>query len=545
MPMDTTNLLSKLDIYGYQDQETYIIAALGARKQAVLLGDRGSGKTWAWRRLAQVIDRARKQKGNGTCKSAKVDAHTANEQDIVGFPYPPDDEAMRKAREAGEEIHMEWLLSQNTVANKNFLVLDEVTRIPRHMQNKYLGLLQERQVDGYELNSIEFVGGAANPLTYSSTEALDEALADRWEMIIGVPRFENMNREDRRKVIESQSRQITESEPDMSAAIEFYDLLQETNKAYSYMSENSQQGINKYVDNVCRSLNISLRGNDPKADGVVKLDVDNSTGHGVTTPLGSRRISYLYDNLLAVASYHKALGNRDVLQDTAKRVVNMTMVHTLQGDEEIPEEVLENVHDSFSDLLASKEARILSEIETQDDPADRVVMAIRYRTDPPVVTRFIKEAHKTFRDKNQYLEQHIFSYVLINRLQSAESSVLNRVDRSVYDRLYPDVKRLVKAGNQMDFLEKDVSPDMSHSGPFQRLAAEISMLQGHPRGRLILAGAAFSIENSDSDNQTDPMNPGDQSIQDLNRLKTSIQSVKNLVDDYTARFEDLSIKTFE
>lgn len=537
--MAKTNLLDPLDIYGFDEQEPYIIAGLGAKKQVLLLGDRGSGKTWTWRRIAQSLDYAKRSKGIGRCVSRKVDAHTANQEDLVGFPFPPDDAEMKEKREKGESAQMRIVLSPNTVANAHFIVLDEATRIPRHMQNRYLGLMQERVVDGYELDTIEYIGGAANPLEYSSTEPLDEALADRWEMILDVPSFEKMSREDREKVIRAQAINITSSVPDKNAAEELHTMVEEVNDVYERFAQRGHSGVNQYVDNLARSINLALKDESSSDDDVANVEMNNSS-HTMTTPLGARRIGMIYDNMLAIASYYKVTGSEGVLPDIAESVVRYTMVHQIHGDEPIPSAVLASVHDSFKDLLASQEQRILSKIEQLDHPADRVAMAMRYRTDASVVSRFIREAHEDIDDE---MERCIYSYVLLNRLQSAPDKVLQSVRRTEYDRLYPDVVKLSKAADNFDILEKDVSPDMSHHDTYARLMKLANRhLTSQGRGALIIAAAALSFERSKD--SVDPMNPGNQSVQEINEIITNMRGAEKYVEEYIDRFTNLSQKSF-
>ncbi len=156
--------------------ETALLAGLVSGDPILLVGSHGSGKTLLCQRLAESLG----------MKFWAYDASKAMFEDILGFPNP-----------AGiSEGRIEYIPTPLSIWDKEFILIDELSRAAPSMQNKWLEVIRARTVMGKKLGNLKCLMAAMNPPEYIGAHPLDEALAGRFAVVITVPSASQMEDSD-------------------------------------------------------------------------------------------------------------------------------------------------------------------------------------------------------------------------------------------------------------------------------------------------------------------------------------------------------------
>lgn len=208
-------MLRELGIIGWEKIETPIIASLALGDPVLLIGGKGEGKSQAIRTIARALGK----------KIKTYDASKAMFEDILGIPVPAaaaqapyiqqqllralvqtqlgEDKSqivLPKIPQKGEQgiVYLETPLS---LRDAEFLFIDEISRCPAQMQNKWLELVRDRTIMGLETN-IKYVYAAMNPTGYAGVNTLDEALVGRFSFFLPVPNTAEMSLEDIEAIVQ-------------------------------------------------------------------------------------------------------------------------------------------------------------------------------------------------------------------------------------------------------------------------------------------------------------------------------------------------------
>jgi len=160
------NFLNNLEIYGYEEYSPFVLYSLITGMPILLVGPHGTGKTLLAERVAKLL---------GT-KFHAYDASKAMFEDIVGFPNP---ETMKKGS-------ITYIQGELTLWDKEFILVDEISRALPSNQNKWLEVIRSRRLMGISLNKLNYIFAAMNPPSYAGAMPLDEALADRFAFILNI-----------------------------------------------------------------------------------------------------------------------------------------------------------------------------------------------------------------------------------------------------------------------------------------------------------------------------------------------------------------------
>jgi hypothetical protein len=218
--------------------------------------------------------------------------------------------------------------------DKEFILVDEISRARAEMQNKWLEVIRGRQVMGIKAEKLKFVFAAMNPTSYAGAYPLDEALAGRFAFIITVPEASAMNEGEIRSVInnmtEDDGRAFRGEKKTQRKTIGLADFIEKARSGYEGISRR----FGALIDNYLVRFLQHAAGRNIKIDG--------------------RRMGMLKRNICAYLAVEECLG--EVLQENSLaqsmfyRIVKFSMpFDAFEAD--IPAARIKCVHDMTCDSL--------------------------------------------------------------------------------------------------------------------------------------------------------------------------------------------------
>ena len=166
-------MLEKLGIFGWPTKdENLLFASILTGDPVLLIGDAGCAKTATINNLAKALG----------LNFVAYDASKSLFEDVLGFPNPA---SLKNGK-------MEYIQSPITIWDKEFVLIDELNRSAREMQSKWLEIIRSRQIMGMP-TKVTWIAAAMNPMTYSATNSLDEALIERFAIFIYPPDILSMD----------------------------------------------------------------------------------------------------------------------------------------------------------------------------------------------------------------------------------------------------------------------------------------------------------------------------------------------------------------
>lgn len=173
-------ILSQLGIFGWKEpDENLVLASLLTGDPLLLIGNHGCAKTHVANKVAQALGR----------EFLVYDASKAMFEDVLGYPN------VEKLKHGV----VEYVSSPVTIWDKELVLIDELNRAVPELQSKWLEIIRSRKIMGFP-TQVKWVWAAMNPLSYSATNALDEALVGRFAIFLYPPDVLQMEEEDRIKV---------------------------------------------------------------------------------------------------------------------------------------------------------------------------------------------------------------------------------------------------------------------------------------------------------------------------------------------------------
>jgi len=173
-------ILEQLGIYGWKkEDENLVLASLLTGDPLLLIGNHGCAKTYIANKIGQALNR----------RFLVYDASKAMFEDVLGYPN------IEKLKQG----IVEYIPSNITIWDKELVLIDELNRAIPELQSKWLEIIRSRKIMGFE-TKVKWVWAAMNPMSYSATQALDEALIGRFALFVYPPDVLQMEEADRIRV---------------------------------------------------------------------------------------------------------------------------------------------------------------------------------------------------------------------------------------------------------------------------------------------------------------------------------------------------------
>lgn len=190
-------LLRRLGIFGMEEIEPIVFAALAMEEPLLLIGPHGTAKTWLLLQLARALGLTFRH----------YNASLLNYDDLVGYPLP---DAQGRLR---------FVETPASIWQAEVVLFDEISRCRPDMQNRLFPIIHEKRVQGLPLSRLVHRWAAMNPPVaeddiedighaYLGSEPLDAALADRFPLVVVMPSWESMSEGDRDAIIHAEANDV-------------------------------------------------------------------------------------------------------------------------------------------------------------------------------------------------------------------------------------------------------------------------------------------------------------------------------------------------
>jgi len=179
--MEWGQIFYALGFAGLGRVEEVVVASLITGEAILLIGRHGSAKTAVCREIAKIM----------SLNFHAYDASKSVFEDVIGFPNP-------------KSIHngmIEYTPTAISMWDKEFVLVDELSRAQPQMQNKWLEVIRSRTLMGKKLENLKYIFAAMNPTEYIGAMPLDDALASRFAFVVEMPDVQTMSDEDATNVI--------------------------------------------------------------------------------------------------------------------------------------------------------------------------------------------------------------------------------------------------------------------------------------------------------------------------------------------------------
>jgi MoxR-like ATPase len=159
-------MLESLGIFGWEEAEPVVLAAMSCKYPVMLMGSHGAAKTDGAQALVKSVLGA-------DADFQQYDVPTLQADDLLGYPNPADLAAGRPMR---------YVPTPVSVWNKKGILLDELNRASFMIQSKLIELVRTRTVMGMPTD-VEYVFAAVNPPETYGSVYMDLAFAARFATV--------------------------------------------------------------------------------------------------------------------------------------------------------------------------------------------------------------------------------------------------------------------------------------------------------------------------------------------------------------------------
>jgi len=351
------NITESLGIHGLSSFDAPILAALTTNSTVLLIGPHGSAKTMLVEKLTDILNESFRH----------YNASLLNYDDLVGYPVPDQNKKT-----------LEFIRTPGTIWDAGFVLFDEISRARPEIQNKIFPIVYEHRVQGIKLNQLHHCWAAMNPPSdnnsfdndlYSGSWALDIALADRFNYVFNIPGFSDLTGKDRISILSQQSYN--------SDSHSLNKLINTVKKNLSSVTKKEIDWLAEYLNHLIPYLETS---------GII---------------ISGRRARILLNNIRAVYTAEKVLGQSDSIENAALRTLRVSLPFNASGIEVEQNKILlahKSAIEEAKELVDSSEALLRDE----KDPIKKVQMALGMNIDQIKMSQLVSDAFASLSPVERY-----------------------------------------------------------------------------------------------------------------------------------------------
>jgi hypothetical protein len=305
----------------------------------------------------------------------KIAADKASFEDMIGFP---------NVKMLADEGRITYTPTPVSIMDKEFILIDEISRCNPSLQNKFLELVLDRQVMGIPTD-IRWVWATMNPLEYAGSQPLDEALAGRMGYILAVEETIKMNDSNIKKVISTQN-------VGQSPALGFW--LGETTVESAEFPQALSDELHEVLGRAARLSQELIVGWQPIiSDYVLMFAKTLKTNAGLD--IDGRRMTMIGKNLISNIAVQTAWSGHSLDTPEIKELCKETLLISLPwlatGTKTgFDKTKVLHAHEMASGVLANGDT-LLYKIITEQDPLRKTELYLRNRdqVDPSTATNLV------------------------------------------------------------------------------------------------------------------------------------------------------------
>lgn len=377
------SMLRQVGVIGKEKQSLYLFACLLVGEPFVEYGSSGTGKTWLAKQTEKYF-----YGGTGVF----IDSAKVNFEEVQG-PY--------NLRKYFDQNKIEYLVTPQTLAGKDLLFIDELTRAKTDVMNGLLEITADKTLNGMRLPQLKAIIAACNPLSYEGTNPLTEALADRFLFCVEAEDLISMSEEDNMLITEQGSvakdqvlmnwidgfQGYTNKYPDLTK--EFQAYMQKVGKMYLNVKKKFK--IHEYVVKFARLY---------EGDMLSK----NLAESGLYYRIQGRRVNLLRDGITAVLSillmeyeeHLKTLSKEEKAKfKLSKEEMDywirssifqavLSVVNVALTGKEVKIEMLQDAHQIALSCIDSNEYNSMYDITTEGNLTKRFWKALVHHDEQPL-----------------------------------------------------------------------------------------------------------------------------------------------------------------
>jgi MoxR-like ATPase len=248
------------------------------------------------------------------------------------------------------------------------VLIDEISRCKPEHQNRLFSLVHERRIQGIALKRLRFRWAAMNPAasdqsdleSYTGSEPLDPALADRFALFVKAVDWDDLNEEERNAVTSPAGEgKLAEINDRLKAHIE------ECRGRFVTQLERCPQGVLDYVTTAVTALN------------------------GAKVRISPRRARLMSRSLLAATVLQNSFQEK-----TARLVLDCSMPHGTWGSE-VAKNVLDAAHRLAWDASSKSQPRWINLMFAESRLDRKLAVLIQHCTSPDEGTQAIAQVLAT------------------------------------------------------------------------------------------------------------------------------------------------------
>ncbi len=442
------NILQNLKIFGLDMIEDAILAGLVTGDPVLLIGRHGSAKTLLAKRIAQALG----------MKFIAYDASKSLFEDVIGFPNP-------KSLSKGM---IDYVPTEISIWDKEFILIDEISRATPSMQNKWLEIIRSRQVMGKPIPNLKYIFSAMNPpASYVGAIPLDPALAGRFALIITLPEVEMMDETDIRNIINhiSEDDAVALQKANILKPVSIGDDIKEfISKAQKLVPEKSEKYtslIDNYLINVLELSEVNNIKLDGRRLGMLKRNILAYLAVKTVKYGGNSVNQNLFNYFLECLTYslpYEAIGvtiRKDVINlihfSAVKNINSFTIkknrkpaCDTLTGMAEDYIKFYNSVSDDQHNEIVEKISKKYKNVSTEEDLID-IYFAVR-----TLVKFYISNRFKKMKNKKNFVDVKRRIFDLYTELTSITSKIREAEDDIIHNA-FVDKEKISRNYNEIYF----------------------------------------------------------------------------------------------
>jgi len=405
-------------VVGWGPMEPVYVANCALEAAIIFLGKHGIGKSMSGKLLEGLFP-------DDPDAFRFYDATKADLIALAGIPSPKDIQAGKYS----------YIPHNRTIWNAKIVVVDEMSRATKQMQNMWLEILQERTLHGFPLKWKMFMA-TMNPDTYAGAMSLDEALADRFAAVIQIPEPGSLLD----LSVESAEVLRVNLDPDREQNVkavqaELARMIKKTKKTYDRISNDRAiiSGVIEYCSEMMGQIvEMSKDRNEKKEE----KDYYGNPVAGKKVKqlyLSRRRPVHLAKQIMAMGAYFMVMGRDRPLERAALEA----LAHTLSTPLGIDLRALQGIHgklvDYLSDVGITDDEKLRVHLQTINSLDRKIQFLVKHKDSVRKwnVSDLENELRKIFTEIQNSDTKHMVAFISMARKVGVKNSVTSEAEAAM------------------------------------------------------------------------------------------------------------------